>query len=178
MAGTFGHPDSDAASMDGEPLPQRTGLQFVRQLRAEKKAEKVEQVTLHDNKRPEFELVCTVPKNMEEIFGINTKAEEHAQQEGNPSQAVISACMTLAFYTVSLKCRGAEVSAGGGSPFADPALHEELGVNGMTGASWRAVRELYVAEGDVYDDNAVIRLVNVLMERTGATSRSVVVNPT
>lgn len=176
MMAAFGLPDEPA--LDGEPLPRRTGLDFVKALREERKQAKIRKVTLRDGLRPEFQLVATVPSDMEEIFGINTKAEEHAAESGAPSYAVISACMTLAFYTTSLQVRGQDVADPGGSPFADPGLHEVLGVAGMRGASWRAVRELYITDGGVYDDNAIIRLVNVLMEKTAATSKSVVADPT
>lgn len=181
MAGTFGQIEdtpADGPAIDGEPLPRRTGLDFVKALRDERKKAKIRQVTLRDALRPEFQLVATVPTDMEEIFGINSKAEEHAADPGAPSYAVISACMTLAFYTTSLQVRGQDVSQAGGSPFADPGLQEVLGVTGMRGASWRAVRELYLTDGGVYDDNAVIRLVNVLMDKTGASSKSVTVDPT
>lgn len=174
--GTFGQPDEP--TLDGEPLPGRTGLEFVRQLRAERKKAKIRQVTLRDSLRPEFTLVATIPSNMEEVFGINEKAEEQAGEPDAPSYAVISACMTVAFFTTSLAVRGQPVTPAGGSPFADPGLQEELGVAGMRGASWRAVRELYITDGGVYDDNAIIRLVNVLLDKTGATSKSVVADPT
>lgn len=172
---TFGQ--TGGGALDGEPLPRRTGLDFVEQMRAERKKAKVRQVSLRDGLRPEFALVATIPSDMEEVFGINEKAEEQAAEPEAPSYAVISACMTLAYYTTGLQVRGADVAPAGGSPFADPGLQEVLGVAGMRGASWRAVRELYITDGGVYDDNAVIRLVNVLMEKVGASSRSVVADP-
>lgn len=159
--------------LDGEPLPQRTGLDFVKELRAERQRAKTRTVTWRDSDRPEFVLTLRVPSDMDVILGIESRAEEQAGEAGAPAAAIIQACMTMAMFTTELKVRGAQVSTGDGSPFADPALQEALGVKGARGASWRAVRELYITEGGGYDDVAILRVVNNLTTEMGVSQKSV-----
>lgn len=166
-------PDDDITVAE---LPKRTGLDFVRSLQAEKRAAQIRTITMRDSQRPEFELVCRVPSDLDEVFGLDKKATEVvAAQPDAPSQEIVLNCMALARYTQVLRVNGMPTTHSPGSPFADPALQEAVGVAGFKGASWRAVRELFIGDGGQYDDGAITRLAQRLQQESGITRDSVVV---
>lgn len=170
--GTFGQIEDDGDEL--QPV-RRTGLDFIRAVREEKKKAAIRTAKLRDTQRPEFELVCRVPSDMDELLGVDEKAEEYAKQPGAPRYNVILAAMTLARFTQRLTCNGMPVSEGDGSPFADPALQDEVGTRGQAGASWRTVREVFITDGGAYDDGYIARLSDRLAAESGITRNSVVV---
>jgi hypothetical protein len=177
-AAVFGdNPDKPAAApvddFDAPPRP-RTGLQFLREMQAARKAAKVRTVTLTDTQRPEFELICRVPSDMDEMLDLDDKAADAAKTDGAPAEAVILRCMVLARMCTVLRVYGRPTSDGTGSAFADPALHAELGIEGP-GAAWRAVRQLFITDGGTPDDGIIARMADALSEASGMTRRSVVV---
>lgn len=175
MTQVFGQADP-VADPDITPQPAaRTGLDFIRALRAEKKAAAVRTVVLRDTQRPEFELVCRVPSDMDELLDLEDKARTYAAEDGNPPLEVILAAMGLARFTTVLRCNGLPSTQHAGSPFADPALQEAVGTAGTKGASWRTVREVFITDGGVYDDGVIGRLSGRLSEESGMLRNTVVV---
>lgn len=174
--GTFGQIEDQPADDVARPAPPRTGLDFIKALRAEKKAAAVRLVTLRDTQRPEFELTCRVPTDMDEMYDLEDKAKTHAAEENNPPYEVILAAMGLARFTTVLRCNGLPVSQhDDGSPFADPALQEAVGTAGTPGASWRTVREVFITDGGVYDDGVIGRLSAAVTDESGMLRNTVVV---
>ena len=167
---SFGDLDDDTA-----PAPRRTALDFIKAMQDEHKASAVRTVPLRDEQRPQFELVCRVPTDLDEILTIDKRAEEAAKQTGAPRSEVISACMSLARFTVQLSVKGLPHPCESGAVFADPALQESLGTAGTKGAAWRSVRQLFLADGNVYDDGVIVRLNSALVDESGITRKSVVV---
>lgn len=179
MTEVFGQTPTSGTAADADvtyQAPARTGLDFIRALRAEKKAAAVRTVVLRDTQRPEFELVCRVPSDMDEMLDLEDKAKTYAAEEGNPQLEVVLAAMGLARYTTVLRCNGLTVGQhDNGSPFADPALQEAVGTAGIPGASWRTVREVFITDGGVYDDGVIGRLSGRLSDESGMLRNTVVV---
>jgi hypothetical protein len=167
---SFGDIDDDA-----EATPRRTALDFITAMQAEHKASAVRTVPLRDEQRPQFELTCRVPTDLDEILTIEKRAEEAAKQSEAPRSEVISACMSLARFTVKLTVKGLVYPCESGAVFADPTLQESLGTVGAKGAAWRSVRQLFLADGNVFDDGVIMRLNNALIDEAGITRKSVVV---
>lgn len=152
--------------IDGEhedDEPRRTALDFIRKMQAEHKKAATRTVSLRDSDRPEFELVCELPTDMDELIRITDRAEKAAKAKGAPAFAVISSCMAIARYTRQIRVNGLDVTEGDGSAFADLKLQEALGVS----TAWRAVRQLFLQDGDVYDDAVIGRLSEALTNAAG-----------
>ena len=62
--------------VDDEMPTRRTALDFIRATHQELKSAEVRTVTLRDLARPEFELVCEVPTDMDDTLDINERAEK------------------------------------------------------------------------------------------------------
>jgi hypothetical protein len=157
-ADTFGVVD------DTEDRPvRRTALDFIRDMQAEHKAAKRRTVTLRDSERPEFELVCELPLDMTEVTDLEADAQKAAKAKDAPAEPVIAACMKLARFTRILRVRGQQVGDGDSSAFADPELQDTLGVT----RAWRAVRQLFIEDGEQFDDATIIRLTYALQRKAG-----------
>ena len=151
---------------EDERPSRRTVLDFIKATHDEKRAAGVRTVTLRDPDRPEFELVCEVPTDMDDTLDINGRAEKTAKSPNAPAEPVVAACMLLARFTRQLRVRGQDVNDDpDGAVFADPALQGSLGVPN----AWRAVRELFMVDGGRYDDGVVNRLGLALLTEGGLT---------
>ena len=149
---------------EDERPSRRTALDFIRATHDELKAAEVRTVTLRDPARPEFELVCEVPTDMDDTLDINERAAKTAKSPNAPAEAVVAACMLLARFTRRLRVRGQDVNDDpAGAVFADPALQEALSVPN----AWRAVRELFMVKGGKFDDGVVNRLALALLTEGG-----------
>lgn len=150
--------------VDDDMPTRRTALDFIRATHQELKSAEVRTVTLRDPARPEFELVCEVPTDMDDTLDINERAEKTAKSPNAPAEPVVAACMLLARFTRRLRVRGQDVNDDPeSSVFADPALQEALGVPN----AWRAVRELFMVKGGKFDDGVVNRLALALLTEGG-----------
>jgi hypothetical protein len=158
---------------EDERPSRRTPLDFIREMQAQHKAASARVVKLRDPDRPEFELVCEVPTDLDEQLEVEARAEKAAKSQNAPAEPLIVACMTLARWCRNLRVRGQEVSEGDGSVFADPALQDALQVPN----AWRAVRQLFITDGGKFDDAVILRL-NGALQRAAGLSRvdSVVVD--
>ena len=168
----FGDIDDDT---DDAPAPRRTALDFIKAMQDEHKTSAVRTVPLRDSQRPQFELVCRVPTDLDEILTIEKRAEEAANQNDAPRSEVVSACMSLARFTVKLSVKGLPYPCEDGAVFADPTLQESRGTAGVKGAAWRSVRQMFLTDGNVYDDGVIVRLNSALIDESGITRKSVVV---
>ena len=148
---------------EDERPSRRTPLDFIREMQAQHKAAQARVVTLRDPDRPEFELVCAVPTDLNEQLEVESRAEKAAKAKNAPAEPLIVACMTLARWCRNLWVRGQEVSQGDGSVFADPELQEALEVPN----AWRAVRQLFIADGGKFDDAVILRLNGALQRAAG-----------
>ena len=158
--------------IEEEAAPRRrTALDFIREMQAERKAAAIKTVTLRDTQRPEFELTCRLPSDMDEMFDLEQRAREAASADGSPSFEVLLGCMSLARYTTQITVNGLPVSTGEGSAFAHPELLEVLGV----AKAWQAVRALFITDGGVYDDGLVGRFSSALSDESGMLRKSVIV---
>jgi len=151
---------------EDERPSRRTVLDFIRATHEELKSAQIRTITLRDPARPEFELVCEVPTDLDVTVDINERAEKAAKSKNAPSDVVIGNCLLLARFTRQLRVRGEDVNDDpSGSVFADPALQEALGAPN----AWRAVRELFIVQGGRYDDGVVNRLARALLLEGGLT---------
>jgi hypothetical protein len=155
---------ADEFGVVDEAPTRRTALDFIRATHEELKSSEVRTVTLRDPARPEFELVCEVPTDMDDTLDINERAEKTAKSPNAPAEPVVMACMLLARFTRRLRVRGKDVNDDPvGAVFADPALQDALGAPN----AWRAVRELFMVKGGKYDDGVVNRLALTLLTEGG-----------
>lgn len=150
--------------VDDDTPARRTILESIRAAHDEMKASKVRTVTLRDPARPEFELVCEVPTDMDVTLDVNTRAEKAAKSANAPAEPVVAACMLLARFTRQLRVRGQDVGDDpDASVFSDPGLQDALGAPN----AWRAVRELFLTDGGAFDDGTVNRLALALLTEGG-----------
>ncbi len=171
----FGQPPTTGDPFDAPPR-RRTGLDFIRDMQAQRKAAAVRTVKLTDTQRPEFELTCRVPTDLDELLDLDEKATAAAKDPGTPKQEVILNCMTLARLCQVLRIKGVPTSDDPtGSAFADPALHTELGIEGP-GAAWRSVRQLFIGDGGQPDDGIIGRFAGALSAESGTTRNTVIVD--
>ena len=135
-----------------------TALDYLREVMAERRAEKVRVVKLRDTaSRPELLLTCRVPHDAQETAQIMKAAEAEEKKKNSPPGALILACMTLARMCSQVSLNGRDLAPGDGAAFAYPPVQEALEVTG----AWRAVRALFD------DDFAVVRVYEELMRSTG-----------
>lgn len=155
----------DNERIDDTPT-RRTALDFIKAMQQEQKAAKVRMVTLRDPERPEFELVCEVPTDLDEQLDVEARAEKAAKNKNAPAEPVVIACMTLARWCRQLRVRGQNLAEESeGSVFTDSELQDALGVPN----AWRAVRQLFITDGDRFDDAVLLRLTSALQRAAGIT---------
>lgn len=155
----FGAVDDDT---EGTPT-RRTALDFIRAMQEQHKAAKRRTVTLRDPGRPEFQLVCELPLDMDEVTDVEERAAKAAKAANAPADSVIAGCMKLARFTRLIRVNGKSIGDGESSAFADPDLIETLGVPN----AWRAVRQLFITDGAQFDDSTIMRLTMALQRHAG-----------